>query len=73
MEFINSGQLVVTTPGYYTIGEVDVSVINPDGGIAQGKFTYKHPDSRPYIINITKEGKSPVDENINGRDVKVLP
>ena len=72
VEFITSGQLVVTTPGYYTIGEVDVFLINPDGGIAQGKFTYKHPDSNPYITNITKEGQSPIAENINGRDVKVL-
>lgn len=72
VEFLNIGQLVVTTPGYYTIGEVDVSLVNPDGGVAKGKFTYKHPDSRPYIIDITKEGQSPVDEKINGRDVKVL-
>ncbi|WP_213974711.1 IPT/TIG domain-containing protein [Tepidanaerobacter acetatoxydans] len=72
VEFLNSGQLVVTTPGYYTIGEVDVTLINPDGGTAQGKFTYKHPDSSPYITNITKEGKSPEEENINGKEVKVL-
>lgn len=72
VKFLNSGQLVVTTPAYYTIGLVDVSLINPDGGMAQGKFEYKNPESKPYIINLTKEGKSPVEESINGRDVKVL-
>ena len=71
-EFINSGHLVVTTPAYYTIGKVDVTVINPDGGTAQGQFEYKNPASKPAIINITKEGNSPQEENINGRDVKVL-
>ena len=72
VEFLNSGQLVVTTPGYYTIGDVEVSVINPDGGVAKGRFAYKYPDSKPYIVNITKEGRSPINETINGRDVKVL-
>ncbi|NLZ54115.1 MAG: cell surface receptor IPT/TIG domain-containing protein, partial [Thermoanaerobacteraceae bacterium] len=72
VEFLSSSQLVVTTPAYYTIGSVDVFLINPDGGIAQGLFTYKHPDSKPYITNITKDGQSPAVENINGKDVKVL-
>ena len=72
VEFLNRGQLVVTTPGYYSIGEVDVTVINPDKGIATGRFTYKNPASNPYIVNMTKEGQSPIEENINGRDVKVL-
>lgn len=72
VQFLNSGQLVVTTPSYYTIGQVNVYVINPDGGTAQGLFTYKHPDSKPYITNITKDGQSPQVEKINGKDVKVL-
>lgn len=72
VEFLSSGQLVITTPGYYTIGEVDVFLINPDGGIAQGKFTFKHPDSKPYITNMTKDGQSPEVVEINGKEVKVL-
>ena len=72
VEFLNSGQLVVTTPAYYTIGPVDVFVINPDGGTAKGQFTYKYPDSKPYITNITKDGQSPEIVEINGREVKVL-
>ena len=55
VEFLNRGQLVVTTPGYYSIGEVDVTVINPDKGIATGRFTYKNPASNPYIVNMTKK------------------
>ncbi|MGB4470294.1 MAG: IPT/TIG domain-containing protein, partial [Tepidanaerobacteraceae bacterium] len=72
VEFLNGGQLVVTTPAYYTIGPVNVYVINPDGGTAQGIFTYKHPDSKPYITNITKDGQSPEVVEINGREVRVL-
>lgn len=72
VEFLNNGQLVVTTPTYYTIGPVDVIIINPDGGKASGKFIYKHPDSNPSIINVTKEGEDPREENINGKDVRVI-
>lgn len=72
VELINQGQLVVTTPSYYTVGEVDVTIINPDGGKAQGKFMYKNPDSKPVIINITKEGEDPKEEKINGKDVRVI-
>lgn len=72
VEYVDSGHLVVTTPAYYTIGRVDVTVINPDGGMAKGQFEYKNPASSPVIINITKEGNSPQEENINDRDVKVL-
>ena len=49
--------------------EVDVTVINPDKGIATGGL-HKNPASNPYIVNMTKEGQSPIEENINGRDVK---
>jgi len=56
-------QVLVTTPAYYTIGNVPVNLINPDGGIATGTFTYKNPESRPTIINITKDGQSAQEEN----------
>lgn len=72
VEFLNDGQLVVTTPSYYTIGEVDVTVINPDGGTATGKYTYKNPDSKPQIIDVQKEGESAKKETINGKDVRVI-
>jgi len=72
VEFINAGQLAVYTPSYYTVGSVTVSVINPDGGIASGKFEYKNPSSNPKIITITKEGESPVQEDINGKSVMLL-
>ncbi|MDI3480616.1 MAG: hypothetical protein PWQ97_271 [Tepidanaerobacteraceae bacterium] len=71
-EFMDSGHLVVTTPIYYTIGIVNVYVINPDGGTAKGKFEYKNPASNPVIVNLLKEGNGPQDVNINGQDVRVI-
>ncbi|MCR4430385.1 MAG: IPT/TIG domain-containing protein [Tepidanaerobacteraceae bacterium] len=71
-ELVDSGHLVVTTPNYYTIGIVNVYVINPDGGTAKGKFEYKNPASSPVIVNLLKEGNGPQDVNINGRDVRVI-
>lgn len=54
---LNPGHINVVTPSYYTIGEVQVNVINPDGGIASGKFNYKNPDSNPKITNILRDGE----------------
>lgn len=54
---LNSGHINVITPTYYTIGDIQVNLINPDGGIATGKFNYKNPDSNPKIINILKDGE----------------
>lgn len=71
-EYINSGQLSVLTPSYYTVGAVTMTVTNPDGGTATGQFEYKNPASDPSIINVTKENQSPAAETIDGRDVKVL-
>ncbi|MBF8982496.1 IPT/TIG domain-containing protein [Lutibacter sp. B2] len=51
--------IIVTTPSYYTIGVVPVTVINPDGGEANTTFEYTNPDTEPKIINITKDGKNP--------------
>lgn len=72
VEFINSNLLTVNTPSYYTVGKVTVRAINPDGGVAKGEYEYKNPSSKPKIVNITKEGSSPIEEIINGRPVKIL-
>jgi len=72
VEFINAGQLTVYTPSYYTVGKVPVTVINPDGGMAEGQFEYKNPASNPKITSITREGESPSEEEIDGRDVRVV-
>lgn len=69
---LNSTQLTVKTPSYHTVGKVPVTVYNPDGGKAAGSFTYKNPDSKPRIINITRDGKSPREVKVDGRDIKVL-
>lgn len=72
VEYLSSGQLIVYTPSYYTIGVVPVTVINPDGGKTEGKFEYKNPASNPVILNIAKESQLPQVENIDGRDVAIL-
>lgn len=53
----NPGHINVVTPSYYTIGDIQVNLINPDGGIATNKFNYKNPDSDPKITNILKDGE----------------
>ncbi|SCG81796.1 hypothetical protein DW1_0175 [Proteiniborus sp. DW1] len=70
-ELENPRQIIVVTPSYYTIGEVQVQLINPDGGIATTKYTYTNPDSKPQIKNITKDGQEPQLGKIDNRDMKV--
>ena len=73
VQLVNQGHLRVNTPSYHTIGRVPVVITNPDGGRAQGHFEYKNPNSRPEIINITREGREPVQETIDGYgDVRVV-
>lgn len=72
-ELVSSKQVTINTPSYYTIGKVPTVIINPDGGKGQTQYEYKNPDSRPRIINITREGPmEPKLEKIDGIDVKVL-
>ncbi len=54
---LNQGHVNAVTPSYYTIGDVQVQLINPDNGIATGKFNYKNPDSNPKITNILRDGQ----------------
>lgn len=54
------GQLEVVTPSYYTIGNVNVVVENPDGISNSVIFEYKNPDSHPRIDNITRDGQDPI-------------
>ena len=72
VEYVNSNQIVVHTPSYHTVGQVSLTVINPDGGMAEGKFTYKNPSSRPTIINVTKDGRNPGEETIGGVAMRIL-
>ena len=65
-EWISSSQVEIRTPGYYTVGKVPLLFINPDRGTAKSEFEYKNPDSKPTITNITRDGKSPQDLDING-------
>lgn len=55
----NVNHLVVTTPSYYTIDPVDLTIINPDGGEATTTFTYTNPDSQPKIYSIGAKAISP--------------
>lgn len=69
---VSAGQIRVTTPPYYTVGQVVLSVTNPDGATASGTFTYRNPDSNPRITNITRDDQQPVLTEIEGRQVKIL-
>lgn len=69
---VSSGQLSVWTPSYYTVDRVTVTVENPDGGKATGQFEYKNPASSPSIINITREGRQPTEETVDGREVRLV-
>ncbi|MEA1962319.1 MAG: IPT/TIG domain-containing protein [Bacillota bacterium] len=63
VDYLDSGHLIVTTPGYYTIGQVGLTVLNPDGGMAEEEFEYKNPATHPIITNITCNGEDPVEED----------
>ncbi|QUH19146.1 IPT/TIG domain-containing protein [Alkaliphilus sp. B6464] len=52
-------QLEVITPTYYTVGNINVVVENPDGVSNKAVYQYKNPDSRPQITNITRDGQQP--------------
>jgi len=53
VKFDNSVHIVVTTPSYYTIDPVKMTVINTDGGTAESSFTYTNPASNPKIYDIS--------------------
>lgn len=72
VEYISSSHIVVHTPSYYTVGVVSVTIINPDEGEASSTFEYKNPDSKPKITNITKDGKNPVLEKIEEKQVRLV-
>lgn len=68
---IGAGHISLTTPSYYSVGTVAATVMNPDGGKAVINFEYTNPDSKPRIINITRDGQEPYLAN-NGTN-KILP
>ncbi len=49
VEYDNDTHLNLDTPSYYTIGAVNATVFNPDGGFAVTKYTYRNPASKPTI------------------------
>ncbi|MEN6460756.1 MAG: IPT/TIG domain-containing protein, partial [Syntrophomonas sp.] len=76
VSYHNSNLLEVTMPGYYTVGKVPLTIINPDGGTASSTFEFKNPDSHPTITNLSRDSQYPESEKvtINGSlvTVKVL-
>ena len=55
-----TGELLeVKSPSYYSIGNVNVVVENPDGISNKYDFYYSNPDSNPKITNITRDGQQP--------------
>lgn len=71
-ELLSGGQVAITTPGYYTIGQVPVRLYNPDGSQAQTQYEYMHPDSQPQIVNITRDGSEPREVIIEGNTWRIL-
>lgn len=67
----SSNQISLYSPSYHSIGTVPITLFNPDGGQATGKFEYRNPDSKPQITNITKDGRDPQLGKINNQDMKV--
>lgn len=51
------GLIEVSIPSYYRVGEVLLTVINPDRIEAIGRFNYRNPDSNPKISNILRDGR----------------
>ncbi len=64
------GHLEVVTPTYYSVGNVDVTVENPDGISNKVVYQYKNPDSDPRITNITRDGQQP--QLANNGENKIL-
>lgn len=68
----NNTHLKVTTPSYYTIDNVEVTVFNPDGGTATVGFEYNNPASHPIIYDVKPKvvalsgGKYYVEGTVNG-------
>ncbi|GMG95302.1 IPT/TIG domain-containing protein [Tepidimicrobium xylanilyticum] len=58
-KLVNTGQIELKTPSYYTVGDVQVEVTNPDGGRATTRYKYTNPASKPRILNITRDGMDP--------------
>lgn len=70
----SEGQIDVRTPSYYTIGTVDVTLFNPDGGFAKTAYTYTNPASHPVI-----ESAKPMDliaphtvENESNEEIRIV-
>ncbi|MDM8533806.1 IPT/TIG domain-containing protein [Clostridiaceae bacterium HSG29] len=64
----NYNHIILRTPNYYTIGTVNVTFKNPDGGSAIKTFTYTNPASEPKILKINPRVLS-IDEDrwiVNG-------
>ncbi len=58
-DFKKSTHIVVTTPSYYTTGDVDLLLTNPDTGEATAKFKYTFPASEPKIYDVSPKELSP--------------
>lgn len=48
----NEYHVAVYTPSYYSIGNVQMTYFNNDGGSASRAFTYTNPDSSPQILTV---------------------
>lgn len=72
VETESTGHLTVTTPTYYTVGQVGIKVVNPDGGTVSSNFEYRNPATNPAISNITRNGTDPVNKTVDGENLRIV-
>lgn len=70
----SEGEIELRTPSYYSIGKVEVTLFNPDGGYGKTDFTYTNPASSPVI-----ESAKPMDlvaphtvENESNEEIRIV-
>ncbi len=61
IDVVSSGRILIKIPPVATVGDRKIQVINPDGGIAEGKMTFIKPLTNPKIDRI-----DPTSGSING-------
>lgn len=69
--FVNPRQVLVKTPSYYTVGDVQMELTNPDNAKATNNFTYINPDSNPKITDIWKDGREQYEDRDKKKIVKL--
>jgi len=71
-ELVDATYVSGRTATFNVVGEVELKLINPDGGMAVSTFTYMNSDSHPTIVMINRDGKPPMEITWNNEQVLAL-